>query len=106
MEALAMVMTPQKLATPLGFLVLGTQFAGGVFLGTSMIHFLSDASSVFENLTSIEYPFAFMLACGGYVVTMLADCIVMRVAEKSEGNEHKVGVGDEGNRDEEGWGGW
>lgn len=80
------------------FLVLGTQFAGGVFLGTSMIHFLSDASSVFKNLTSLEYPFAFMLACAGYVLTMFGDCIVMYVAKKSAGKK-RVGV--EGNRDEE-----
>ncbi|KMT05206.1 hypothetical protein BVRB_7g173510 [Beta vulgaris subsp. vulgaris] len=80
------------------FLVFGTQFAGGVFLGTSMIHFLSDASSVFRNLTSIEYPFAFMLACAGYVFTMFGDCIVMYVAKKSAG---KCRVGVEGDRNEE-----
>lgn len=45
------------------FLVLGTQFAGGVFLGTAMMHFLSDANETFQDLTSKEYPFAFMLAC-------------------------------------------
>ncbi|KAE8696672.1 Zinc transporter 2 [Hibiscus syriacus] len=29
------------------FLLLGTQFAGGVFLGTSLMHFLSDSSATF-----------------------------------------------------------
>ncbi|KAK1440252.1 hypothetical protein QVD17_06077 [Tagetes erecta] len=58
------------------FLVLGTQFAGGVFLATAMMHFLSDASETLEELTTIEYPFAFMLACGGYLLTMLADCVI------------------------------
>ncbi|KAF7831283.1 zinc transporter 11 [Senna tora] len=62
-----------------GFLVLGTQFAGGVFLGTAMMHFLSDAQKVFEDLTQKEYPFAFMLACVGYLVTMLADCVISSV---------------------------
>ncbi|CAO2825017.1 unnamed protein product [Amaranthus hypochondriacus] len=80
------------------FLVLGTQFAGGVFLGTSMIHFLSDASSVFESLTSLEYPFAFMLACAGYVLTMFGDCIILYIAKKSA-EKNRVGV--EGSVDEE-----
>nr|AWV82700.1 zinc-regulated transporter/iron-regulated transporter-like protein 11 [Sedum alfredii] len=65
-----------------GFLVLGTQFAGGVFLGTAMMHFLSDSNSTFNDLTEKEYPFAFMLACGGYLVTMLADCVISYVIDK------------------------
>lgn len=65
-----------------GFLVMGTQFAGGVFLGTAMMHFLSDANETFEKLTSKEYPFAFMLACAGYLMTMLADCLISYVYGK------------------------
>ncbi|QCD78180.1 solute carrier family 39 [Vigna unguiculata] len=65
-----------------GFLVLGTQFAGGVFLGTAMMHFLSDANETFGDLTSKEYPFAFMLACAGYLLTMLADSIISSVLAK------------------------
>nr|AWV82699.1 zinc-regulated transporter/iron-regulated transporter-like protein 11 [Sedum alfredii] len=65
-----------------GFLVLGTQFAGGVFLGTAMMHFLSDSNATFGDLTEKEYPFAFMLACGGYLVTMLADCVITYVIDK------------------------
>ncbi|KAM7495639.1 hypothetical protein LguiB_030248 [Lonicera macranthoides] len=57
-----------------GFLVVGTQFAGGVFLGTALMHFLSDSNETFGDLTSKEYPFAFMLASAGYLLTMLADC--------------------------------
>uniref|UniRef100_A0ACD5WSS7 Uncharacterized protein n=1 Tax=Avena sativa TaxID=4498 RepID=A0ACD5WSS7_AVESA len=57
------------------FLALGTQFAGGVFLGTAMMHFLSDANETFGDLVPDNaYPFAFMLACAGYVLTMLAEC--------------------------------
>uniref|UniRef100_A0ACD5TI60 Uncharacterized protein n=1 Tax=Avena sativa TaxID=4498 RepID=A0ACD5TI60_AVESA len=57
------------------FLALGTQFAGGVFLGTAMMHFLSDANETFGDLVpDSAYPFAFMLACAGYVLTMLAEC--------------------------------
>ncbi|XP_057747192.1 zinc transporter 11 [Arachis stenosperma] len=65
-----------------GFLVLGTQFAGGVFLGTAMMHFLSDANETFGSLTEKEYPFAFMLACVGYLITMLLDCVISTVLNK------------------------
>ncbi|ONI13719.1 hypothetical protein PRUPE_4G241000 [Prunus persica] len=67
------------------FLVLGTQFAGGVFLGTALMHFLSDADETFKDLTEKEYPFAFMLACGGFLLTMLADCVISYVFEKNKG---------------------
>ncbi|XP_030478655.2 zinc transporter 11 [Cannabis sativa] len=65
-----------------GFLVIGTQFAGGVFLGTALMHFLSDANETFGDLTKKKYPFAFMLACFGYLLTMLADCVVSHVYSK------------------------
>uniref|UniRef100_A0A0D9VV77 Zinc transporter n=1 Tax=Leersia perrieri TaxID=77586 RepID=A0A0D9VV77_9ORYZ len=65
------------------FLVLGTQFAGGVFLGTAMMHFLSDANETFGDLVpDSSYPFAFMLACAGYVLTMLADCAISFVVAR------------------------
>ncbi|KAF7145200.1 hypothetical protein RHSIM_Rhsim04G0013600 [Rhododendron simsii] len=66
-----------------GFLVLGTQFAGGVFLGTAMMHFLSDSNETFGDLTSKHYPFAFMLACAGYLITMLADYVISHVYGKN-----------------------
>ncbi|KAL2476010.1 Zinc transporter 11 [Abeliophyllum distichum] len=37
-----------------GFLVTGTQFAGGVFLGTALMHFLSDSNETFGDLTEKE----------------------------------------------------
>eukprot|EP01018_Ginkgo_biloba_P003680 Gb_40083 [translate_table: standard] len=64
------------------FLVLGTQFAGGVFLGTALMHFLSDSNETFGDLTDKEYPFAFMLSTAGYLITMLADCIILRLYDK------------------------
>jgi zinc transporter 1/2/3 len=69
-----------------GFLILGTQFAGGVFLGTALMHFLSDANETFGDLTEKEYPFAFMLACAGYLITMLADCVISSLLEKPHGS--------------------
>ncbi|KAK9126991.1 hypothetical protein Scep_015837 [Stephania cephalantha] len=76
------------------FLLLGTQFAGGVFLGTSLIHFLSDSNESFKDVTTKSYPFAFMLASAGYVLTMLADCLVSLVAGKADG-EAKVQESDQ-----------
>ena len=78
------------------FLVLGTQFAGGVFLGTAMMHFLSDANEKFGELSSKEYPFAFMLACFGYLLTMFADCVIMYVFTKTESHASLSNNGLEG----------
>ncbi|TKV95575.1 hypothetical protein SEVIR_9G372300v4 [Setaria viridis] len=65
------------------FLALGTQFAGGVFLGTALMHFLSDANETFGDLLpDSAYPWAFMLACAGYVVTTLADVVVSHVVSR------------------------
>ncbi|KAK1297937.1 Zinc transporter 1 [Acorus calamus] len=67
------------------FLLLGTQFAGGVFLGTSLMHFLSDSNETFEDLTSKTYPFAFMLASAGYLLTMLGDCVIAALTKRAGG---------------------
>ncbi|CAA3013679.1 zinc transporter 2 [Olea europaea subsp. europaea] len=75
------------------FLLLGTQFAGGVFLGTALMHFLSDSASTFGDLTSKEYPFSFMLASAGYLFTMLGDCVIAYVVN---GGERDVRVEIEG----------
>lgn len=75
------------------FLILGTQFAGGVFLGTAMMHFLSDANETFDDLTDKKYPFAFMLACAGYLITMLADCVISSLLEKPHSGVDVEGQG-------------
>ncbi|XP_050237518.1 zinc transporter 1 [Mercurialis annua] len=75
------------------FLLLGTQFAGGVFLGTSLMHFLSDSAETFESLTSKTYPFAFMLASFGYLLTMFGDCIVIFVTKGISQREGRVEEG-------------
>ena len=64
--------------------MVGTQFAGGVFLGTALMHFLSDSNETFGDLTEKEYPFAFMLASAGYLTTMLADCAISHVYRKRD----------------------
>ncbi|KAJ7526315.1 hypothetical protein O6H91_16G001700 [Diphasiastrum complanatum] len=66
------------------FLVLGTQFAGGVFLATALIHFLSDADGTFKNHTNNPYPFAFMLATFGYLLTMFGDCVISWIYTRNE----------------------
>lgn len=78
------------------FLLLGTQFAGGVFLGTSLMHFLSDSTSTFQSLTTLGYPFSYMLACAGYLLTMLGDVVIGYVAEKSARAEGKTRPGGHG----------
>ncbi|KAI3456825.1 hypothetical protein Pfo_013488 [Paulownia fortunei] len=75
-------MSPYFMKWNEGFLIIGTQFAGGVFLGTALMHFLSDSNETFGDLTSKKYPFAFMLASAGYLLTMLADCLVSYVYGK------------------------
>ncbi|KAJ6670637.1 ZINC/IRON TRANSPORTER [Salix viminalis] len=77
------------------FLLLGTQFAGGVFLGTSLMHFLSDSADTLSNLTTKKYPFSFMLASAGYLLTMLGDCIVMFVTRSGGEGEAIVQVDEE-----------
>lgn len=75
------------------FLLLGTQFAGGVFLGTALMHFLSDSTETFGDLTDKEYPFSFMLASAGYLLTMLGDCVISYAVKGAEG-EVRVGLED------------
>ncbi|KAL2642139.1 hypothetical protein R1flu_009726 [Riccia fluitans] len=64
------------------FLVLGIQFAGGVFLSTALLHFLGDANEAFKERTANQYPFAFMLACIGYLITNAADLVAQHVAAR------------------------
>lgn len=75
------------------FLLLGTQFSGGIFLATALIHFLSDANETFRGLKHKEYPYAFMLAAGGYCLTMLADVAVAFVAAGSSKHNHNGASG-------------
>lgn len=82
------------------FLLLGTQFAGGVFLGTSLMHFLSDSTSIFGDLTPKEYPFSFMLASAGYLLTMLADSAIAHLVSRG-GRETRVDVEEGGAAKEE-----
>ncbi|KAK2642637.1 hypothetical protein Ddye_024400 [Dipteronia dyeriana] len=49
-----------------------------------MVHFLSDSNETFGDLTSKTYPFAFMLASTGYLLTMLGDCVVSFLTKGSE----------------------
>ncbi|XP_052178349.1 zinc transporter 11-like isoform X2 [Diospyros lotus] len=71
-----------------GFILLGSQFAGGVFLGTALMQFLSDSDENFDSLIDKDYPFAFMLASFGYLLAMLSDCIVLYAYRRRRGNDH------------------
>lgn len=83
------------------FLEVGTQFAGGVFLGTALMHFLSDSNQAFQDLGLKEYPMAFLLCSLGYALTMMGDFVVLWFNHRSSmGSE----CGD-GKASEEGGGG-
>ena len=82
------------------FLALGTQFTGGVFLGTALMHFLSDSNQTFQYLGLKEYPMAFMLCSLGYILTMLDDFVLLWVNQKNSVGKlqrkekyQKVGIG-------------
>lgn len=65
------------------FLVLGNQFAGGVFLAISM-HFLADSADVMDDYTegSSVIPFLFVLI--GYVLTLFGESILFKIKSKKD----------------------
>ncbi|EPS59794.1 hypothetical protein M569_15010, partial [Genlisea aurea] len=65
------------------FLLLGTQFAAGVFLATALIHFLSDSTSTFAIVTQNGYPLSFMLAAAGYMLTMFGDVVIAHLIRRA-----------------------
>lgn len=65
------------------FLVLGTQFAGGVFLATALLHFLPDSHDGFQSLTTKPYAFAELLTVAGYLITMFGDLIIQWVVMRA-----------------------
>ena len=65
-----------------------------------MIHFLSDSTGTFADLTTKTYPFAFILASVDYVLTLLADCIVSHVTSGVK-RDVRVLVVEEGRTPEE-----
>ncbi|KAM3355310.1 hypothetical protein ACQJBY_025844 [Aegilops geniculata] len=69
------------------FLLLGTQFAAGIFLGTALMHFLAGSTSTFNALTHSPYPFSFMLVCAGFLLTMLSDVAIVAVANRQRVNQ-------------------
>ncbi|XP_047091468.1 zinc transporter 1-like [Lolium rigidum] len=73
------------------FLLLGTQFAAGIFLGTALMHFLADATETFHGLTKNKYPFSFMLACAGFLLTMLSDVAIVAVARRQKNQVKEEG---------------
>ena len=87
------------------FLLLGTQFAAGIFLGTALIHFLADATKTFHGLTDNPYPFSFMLACAGFLLTMLSDVVIVAVSRRLQRKNKVNEEGLEEEDEEEGRGG-
>ncbi|XP_024403005.1 zinc transporter 11 [Physcomitrium patens] len=73
------------------FLVLGTQYAAGVFLTTALLHFLSDAHNIFQALTTKQYAFAEMLAIAGYLITLFGDLIIQRLILRGARSSAQLG---------------
>ncbi|KAK3097304.1 hypothetical protein FSP39_008515 [Pinctada imbricata] len=48
-------------------------FAGGVFLGTSVLHLLPEAVEEFEHDISYEYPIAEAITCAGFLLVMFVE---------------------------------
>jgi zinc transporter 1/2/3 len=53
----------------------GNAFAAGVFLGAGLIHMLPDASGAWSAL-GWDYPMAFLLAAGGFVLMLLFEHVL------------------------------
>ncbi|XP_062208763.1 zinc transporter 1-like [Phragmites australis] len=87
------------------FVLLGTQFAAGIFLGTSLMHFLAGSTSTFRGLTKSHYPFSYMLACVGFLLTMLADCVIVAVARRNRDRVDGADESGQGRSKEDGSGG-
>jgi zinc transporter 1/2/3 len=58
------------------FLSLGNAFAAGVFLGSGLIHLLSEAH---ESWTALgwDYPIAFVLAAAGFAIILLIEHVLL-----------------------------
>nr|GMC70018.1 zinc transporter 11-like [Ipomoea batatas] len=66
-------------------LVLGMKLGSAVFLGTgrtAMMHLLKDANETFEELSDKKCPFVFMLTSCGYLLVMLAGCVISYIYGK------------------------
>jgi zinc transporter 1/2/3 len=58
------------------FLGWGNALAAGVFLGAGLVHMLPDASEAWREL-GFEYPMAFLLAAGGFVLMLLVEHVLL-----------------------------
>lgn len=59
------------------------------------MHFLSDLNETFGDLMEKEHPFTFMLACDGYLMSMLVNCVISYVVVGRE-SVRDVREGDQG----------
>jgi len=58
------------------FLSLGNAFAAGVFLGSGLIHLLSEADRTWKAL-GWEYPIAYVLAAAGFAAILLVEHVLL-----------------------------
>jgi hypothetical protein len=56
----------------------GNAFAGGVLGGAGLVHLLSGGADEFRALApGLNYPLAFVLACGGFLLTLLIEAVIV-----------------------------
>ncbi len=58
------------------FLSLGNAFAAGVFLGSGLIHLLSEADTIWKDL-GWDYPIAYVLAAAGFAAILLVEHVLL-----------------------------
>src|SRR5215203_3591366 len=83
--AMASGFLPLKLGTSDNgrrLLILGSAFAGGVFLGAGLIHMIGDSQEKFSELGSDdEYPLALLLAGIGLLMVLLIEKVAAASSE-------------------------
>ncbi len=62
-------------------LVLGSGFAGGVFLGAGFIHLLGDSHEYFAEVTAADYPLFLMVGGVGFLLILLIEKVLARAEE-------------------------
>jgi zinc transporter 1/2/3 len=71
------------------FMAWGDTFAGGVLGGAGLVHLLSGGASGFRKLApGLDYPLAFALAGGGFLLILLIEAVIVAAPDPGESPLH------------------
>ena len=70
---------------------IGESLAAGVFLGAGLLHMLGDASAAFNQL-HFQYPIAFLLAGGTFLVLLLLEHIGVEIYHHRGSNSNAFAI--------------